>query len=56
MVLGTVVASVSEGMALADKLSIDLEDFAEVLSLGSLSCRTVNHKAQGQILAIIIYL
>jgi len=46
MVLGTVVASVSEGMALADKLSIDLEDFAEVLSLGSLSCRTVNHKAQ----------
>ena len=49
MILGNVVASLAEGMALADKLGIDLEDFAEVLSLGSLSCRTVNHKAQGML-------
>uniref|UniRef100_A0A0B7AEJ4 Cytokine-like nuclear factor N-PAC n=1 Tax=Arion vulgaris TaxID=1028688 RepID=A0A0B7AEJ4_9EUPU len=46
MILGNVVASLAEGMALADKVGIDLEDFTEVLSLGSLSCRTINHKSQ----------
>jgi len=46
MILGNVVASLAEGMALADKLSLDLEDFTEILSLGSLSCQTINHKAQ----------
>lgn len=47
MILGNIVASLAEGMALAEKVGIDLEDFAEVLSLGSLACRTVNHKSQG---------
>ncbi|XP_005096212.1 putative oxidoreductase GLYR1 [Aplysia californica] len=46
MILGNVVASLAEGMALAEKLGIDMEDFAEVLSLGSLSCRSINHKSQ----------
>ncbi|GFN81652.1 glyoxylate/succinic semialdehyde reductase 2, chloroplastic [Plakobranchus ocellatus] len=46
MILGNMVASLAEGMALADKVGIDLEDFSEVLSLGSLSCRTINHKSQ----------
>ncbi|KAK0041652.1 oxidoreductase GLYR1 [Biomphalaria pfeifferi] len=46
MILGNIVASLAEGMALAEKVGIDLEDFAEVLSLGSLACRTVNHKSQ----------
>ncbi|CAG5126083.1 unnamed protein product, partial [Candidula unifasciata] len=46
MILGNMVASLGEGMALAEKVGIDLEDFSEVLSLGSLSCRTINHKCQ----------
>ena len=47
MILGSVVASLGEGMALAEKVGIDQEDLAEVLSLGSLSCPTINHKSQG---------
>ncbi|XP_041358093.1 putative oxidoreductase GLYR1 isoform X2 [Gigantopelta aegis] len=46
MILGSVVASLGEGMALAEKVGIDQEDLAEVLSLGSLSCPTINHKSQ----------
>ncbi|CAL1538141.1 unnamed protein product [Lymnaea stagnalis] len=46
MILGNIVASLGEGMALAEKVGIDLEDFSEVLSLGSLACRTINHKSQ----------
>ncbi|XP_025085652.1 glyoxylate/succinic semialdehyde reductase 1-like isoform X2 [Pomacea canaliculata] len=46
MLLGTMMASLAEGMALAEKVGLDQEDFAEVLSLGSLSCPTINHKAQ----------
>ncbi|XP_053400318.1 cytokine-like nuclear factor N-PAC isoform X1 [Mercenaria mercenaria] len=46
MVMGSVVASLSEGMAMAEKVGLDLEDVAEVLSLGSLRCPTVIHKSQ----------
>lgn len=49
MLLGTMMASLAEGMALAEKVGLDQEDFAEVLSLGSLSCPTINHKAQGKV-------
>lgn len=47
MILGSVMASLAEGLALAEKVGLDQEDVAEVLSLGSLSCPTVNHKSQG---------
>ncbi|BFZ15096.1 hypothetical protein BsWGS_18135 [Bradybaena similaris] len=46
MILGNIVASLAEAMALAEKVGIDLEDFAEVLSLGSMACHTVKHKSQ----------
>ncbi|XP_060557581.1 uncharacterized protein LOC132717987 isoform X2 [Ruditapes philippinarum] len=46
MVMGSVVASLSEGMAMAEKVGLDLEDVAEVLSLGSLCCPTIVHKSQ----------
>lgn len=49
MVMGTVVASLSEGMAMAEKVGLDLEDVAEVLSLGSLRCPTIVHKSQGNV-------
>ena len=49
MVMGTVVASLSEGMAMAEKVGLDLEDVAEVLSLGSLKCPTIVHKSQGKV-------
>ncbi|XP_041358096.1 putative oxidoreductase GLYR1 isoform X5 [Gigantopelta aegis] len=52
MILGSVVASLGEGMALAEKVGIDQEDLAEVLSLGSLSCPTINHKSQAIVNAI----
>lgn len=48
MVMGSVVASLSEGMAMAEKVGLDLEDVAEVLSLGSLRCPTIVHKSQGK--------
>lgn len=48
MVMGSVVASLSEGMAMAEKVGLDLEDVAEVLSLGSLRCPTIIHKSQGK--------
>lgn len=48
MVMGTVMATLSEGMALAEKVGLDQEDVAEVLSLSALSCPTVNHKSQGK--------
>lgn len=48
MVMGTVMASLAEGMAMAEKVGLDQEDVAEVLSLGSLSCPTVIHKSQGR--------
>lgn len=47
MILGNIVASLAEAMALAEKVGIDLEDFAEVLSLGSMACHAVKHKSQG---------
>ncbi|XP_052794236.1 uncharacterized protein LOC128227590 isoform X2 [Mya arenaria] len=46
MVMGTVVASLAEGMAMAEKVGLDLEDVAEVLSLGSLRCPAIIHKSQ----------
>ncbi|KAL8570307.1 hypothetical protein ACOMHN_011328 [Nucella lapillus] len=46
MVLGTVVASLAEGMALAEKVGLDQEDLTEVLMLGTLNCPTVSHKSQ----------
>ncbi|KAK3099206.1 hypothetical protein FSP39_000986, partial [Pinctada imbricata] len=46
MVMGTVVASLAEGMAMAEKVGLDQEDVAEVFSLGALSCPTVIHKSQ----------
>jgi 3-hydroxyisobutyrate dehydrogenase-like beta-hydroxyacid dehydrogenase len=49
MVMGSVVASLSEGMAMAEKVGLDLEDVAEVLSLGSLCCPTIVHKSQGKL-------
>lgn len=48
MVLGTVMASLAEGMALAEKVGLDQEDLHEVLTLGALNCPTINHKGQGQ--------
>lgn len=48
MVMGSVVASLSEGMAMAEKVGLDLEDVAEVLGLGSLRCPTIIHKSQGE--------
>lgn len=48
MILGTVMASLAEGMALAEKVGLDQEDLSEVLSLGSLNCPTINHKSQGR--------
>lgn len=47
MIMGTAMASLAEGMAMAEKVGLDQEDVAEVLSLGSLSCPTVIHKSQG---------
>ena len=49
MVLGTVMASLAEGMALAEKVGLDQEDLHEVLTLGALNCPTINHKGQGQL-------
>ncbi|XP_076467824.1 cytokine-like nuclear factor N-PAC [Babylonia areolata] len=46
MVLGTVVASLAEGMALAEKVGLDQEDLTEVLMLGTLNCPTISHKSQ----------
>ncbi|CAG5117696.1 unnamed protein product, partial [Candidula unifasciata] len=46
MILGNIVASLAEAMALAEKVGIDLEDFSEVLSLGSMACHAVKHKSQ----------
>lgn len=48
MVMGTVVAGLAEAMAMAEKVGLDQEDVAEVLSAGALSCSTVVHKSQGQ--------
>lgn len=48
MIMGTTMASLAEGMAMAEKVGLDQEDVAEVLSLGSLSCPTVIHKSQGE--------
>ena len=47
MVMGSVVASLAEAMAMAEKVGLDQEDVAEVLSLGSLNCPTIAHKSQG---------
>ncbi|XP_071087497.1 uncharacterized protein [Haliotis cracherodii] len=49
MLLGTVMAGLAEAMALAEKVGIDMEDLSEVLSLGSLSCPTINHKSQAMV-------
>ncbi|XP_061185348.1 uncharacterized protein LOC133197103 [Saccostrea echinata] len=46
MVMGTVVAGLAEAMAMAEKVGLDQEDVAEVLSVGALSCPTVIHKSQ----------
>lgn len=48
MVMGTVVAGLAEAMAMAEKVGLDQEDVAEVLSVGALSCPTVIHKSQGK--------
>lgn len=48
MVMGTVVAGLAEAMAMAEKVGLDQEDVAEVLSVGTLSCTTVIHKSQGK--------
>lgn len=48
MVMGTVVAGLAEAMAMAEKVGLDQEDVAEVLSVGALSCPTVVHKSQGK--------
>nr|KAG5699644.1 hypothetical protein BaRGS_005092 [Batillaria attramentaria] len=52
MMLGTMVAGLAEGMALAEKVGLDQEDLAEIFSLGSLNCSTINFKSQGQVLTI----
>ncbi|KAK6172506.1 hypothetical protein SNE40_016142 [Patella caerulea] len=46
MLLGCVMSSLSETMALAEKVGLDQEDLTEILSLGSLSCPTIIHKCQ----------
>ncbi|OWF45280.1 putative oxidoreductase GLYR1 isoform X2 [Mizuhopecten yessoensis] len=46
MVMGSVVACLSEGMAMAEKVGLDQEDVAEVFSIGALSCPTIIHKSQ----------
>ncbi|XP_033743538.1 putative oxidoreductase GLYR1 [Pecten maximus] len=46
MVMGSVVAGLSEGMAMAEKVGLDQEDVAEVFSIGALSCPTIIHKSQ----------
>ena len=48
MVMGSVVASLAEAMAMAEKVGLDQEDVAEVLTLGSLNCPTIAHKSQGK--------
>lgn len=48
MIMGTVVAGLAEGMAMAEKVGLDQEDVAEVLSIGALSCPTIIHKSQGK--------
>ena len=53
MVMGSVVASLAEAMAMAEKVGLDLEDVAEVLSIGSLRCPTIIHKSQGKSLSSI---
>ncbi|XP_046363125.1 putative oxidoreductase GLYR1 isoform X4 [Haliotis rufescens] len=53
MLLGTVMAGLAEAMALAEKVGIDMEDLSEVLSLGSLSCPTINHKSQAIVNAMV---
>ena len=50
MVMGSVVASLAEAMAMAEKVGLDQEDVAEVLTLGSLNCPTIAHKSQGNTL------
>ena len=47
MMLGTVVASLAEGMALANRVGLDPKELHEVLCLGGLGCDTINHKCQG---------
>jgi 3-hydroxyisobutyrate dehydrogenase-like beta-hydroxyacid dehydrogenase len=54
MILGTVMASLAEGMALAEKVGLDQEDLHEILCLGSLNCSTVNHKGQGTNIRVLL--
>ncbi|KAK7486991.1 hypothetical protein BaRGS_00021807, partial [Batillaria attramentaria] len=49
MMLGTMVAGLAEGMALAEKVGLDQEDLAEIFSLGSLNCSTINFKSQAMV-------
>ncbi|XP_013387400.1 glyoxylate/succinic semialdehyde reductase 1 isoform X2 [Lingula anatina] len=44
MVLGTVIAGLSEGMALAGKVGLHQEDLLEILSLSSLNCSLFRSK------------
>ncbi|XP_076446402.1 uncharacterized protein LOC143283895 [Babylonia areolata] len=46
MLLGSVTASLAEGMALAQKVGLDQEDLYEVLNLGTLKCPELNVKGQ----------
>ena len=48
MILGTVMASVAEGMSLAEKVGLDQEDLHDILCLGALNCPLVKHKSQGK--------
>lgn len=47
MMLGTVMASLAETMALAQKAGLEQEDVAAILAMGPLASTTVSYKSQG---------
>lgn len=53
MMLGSMMASLAETMALAQKAGLEQEDVATILSLGPLASTTVCYKSQGNYLCIL---
>ncbi|XP_033125988.1 glyoxylate/succinic semialdehyde reductase 1-like isoform X2 [Anneissia japonica] len=47
MIMGSVVAGFSEGMALADKAGLNQADLLEVIDLGAMSCPLLRGKGKG---------
>lgn len=46
MIMGTMIAGLAEGMALAEKCGVNQHDVLEILEMGSMNCSLIRQKGK----------